>query len=429
MNKTYKRTAVFLCAALLFSFAGCSKDEPQMMDTTVSVETSAVSRGSLSASSTYIGTISAEGTASVVSLVSGTVEHVAVSMGDTVSAGDLLCSFDDESASLTLQSALASYESAKASLGSAREGYNSAQKGYDSAVANHGGEDMSIIEDQVRTAKENYEATKALFDIGAASRLEIDQALQAYNTAKAGLDAAKNSLSATAANIESARAGVEAAEAGVQAAEVGVASAEYQLSLYRITSPISGTVESVNVISDNFTPSGTVAFVISNADNKTVTFYITDEVMKNIAVGQAVTVSARNAEYSGTVSEISGIVDPQTGLFRIKALINDAKELPDGLSVSVTTISDNAENSIIVPSDALYFDNGTAFVYTVSDNTARRTDVSVSLYTKEQTAISGGLSDGDIIITSWSETLKNGSPLNIVNQPEGSSDTGGEAAQ
>lgn len=429
MNKTYKRTAVFLCAALLFSFAGCSKDEPQMMNTTVSVETSAVSRGSLSASSTYIGTISAEGTASVVSLVSGTVEHVAVSMGDTVSAGDLLCSFDDESASLTLQSALASYESAKASLGSAREGYNSAQKGYDSAVANHGGEDMSIIEDQVRTAKENYEATKALFDIGAASRLEVDQALQAYNTAKAGLDAAKNSLSATAANIESARAGVEAAEAGVQAAEVGVASAEYQLSLYRITSPISGTVESVNVISDNFTPSGTVAFVISNADNKTVTFYVTDEVMKNIAVGQAVTVSARNAEYSGTVSEISGIVDPQTGLFRIKALINDAKELPDGLSVSVTTISDNAENSIIIPSDALYFDNGVAYVYTVSDNTARRTDVSVSLYTKEQTAISGGLSDGDIIITSWSETLKNGSPLNIVNQPEGSSDTGGEAAQ
>ncbi|MBR2181312.1 MAG: hypothetical protein IJ949_05420, partial [Oscillospiraceae bacterium] len=66
MNKTYKRTAVFLCTALLFSFAGCSKDEPQMMNTTVSVETSAVSRGSLSASSTYIGTISAEGTASVV---------------------------------------------------------------------------------------------------------------------------------------------------------------------------------------------------------------------------------------------------------------------------------------------------------------------------------------------------------------------------
>ena len=430
MNINLKKATSLLCAVLFLPLVGCSdKQEASMMDTTVSVEASEVSRGALAASSTYIGTISAEGTASVVSLVSGTVEHVAVAMGDTVSAGDLLCSFDDESASLTLQSALASYESAKASLGSAREGYNSAQKGYDSTVANYGGEDMALLEDQVRTAQENYEATKALFDIGAASRFEVDQTLQAYNSAKAGLDAAKNGLSATAANIESARAGVEAAEAGVQAAEVGVASAEYQLSLYRITSPISGIVESVNVISDNFTPSGTVAFVISNADNKTVTFYVTDEVMKNITVGQAVTVSVRNAEYSGAVSEISGIVDQHTGLFRIKALINDAKELPDGLSVSVTTVSDNAKDSIIVPSDALYFDNGTAYVYTVSDNTARRTNVTVSLYTKEQTAISEGLSDGDIIITSWSEMLKNGSPLNIVNQPESSSDTVGEAAQ
>ncbi len=429
MNRIYTKITALFCASLLLVLTGCSgKDAPEIMNTTVSVEATEVSRGTLSSSSTYIGTVSAEGTASVVSLVSGTVRHVAVAMGDTVSAGDLLCSFDDESARLTLQSALASYESAKASLGSAQEGYNSAQKGYESTVSGYGGESMSVLEDQVRTAQENYEATKALFDIGAASRLEVDQSLQTYNSAKAALDAARNGLDATQSSIESARAGVEAAAAGVQAAQVGVDSAQYQLSLYQITSPISGIVESVNVISDNFTPSGTVAFVISNADNKTVTFYVTDEVMKNMSVGQPVTVSSRNAEYSGAVSEISGIVDPSTGMFRIKALINDAKELPDGLSVSVTTVSNTAQNSIIVPSDALYFDNGTAFVYTIRDNAAHRTDVKVALYTKETTAISDGVSDGDIIVTSWSSTLKDGSPLNIV-APETDAGNAGEDAE
>lgn len=429
MNKTYKRTAVLLCAALVFSLTGCSKDEPTMMDTAVSVETSAVSRGTLSSESTYIGTVSAEGTASIVSLVSGTVEHVAVSMGDTVSAGDLLCSFDDESARLSLESALAGLGSARASLNSAEEGYNSAQKGYDSTVAGYGGEEMSVIEDQVRTAEENYEATKALFDIGAASRFELDQALQTYNSAKASLDAAKNGLNATQSTIQSALAGVEAAKAGVEAAQVGVASAEYQLSLYRLTSPISGTVESVNVISDNFTPSGTVAFVISNANNKTVTFYVTDEVIKHISAGQSVTVSARNNTYTGAISEISGIVDPATGMFRVKALIDDAKDLPDGLSVSVTTVSDTAKDAIVVPSDALYFDNGIAYVYTVHDNTAHRTDVEVALYTKETTAISGGLADSDVIITSWSSSLKDGSPLNIVHPDTEGEENTGEAAE
>lgn len=429
MNKAHKKTAIFLCMAIVFALSGCSKDEPEMMDTTVSVETAAVSRGTLSSESTYIGTVSAEGTANIVSLVSGTVEHVAVSMGDTVSAGDLLCSFDDESARLSLESALAGLGSARASLNSAEEGYNSAQKGFDSTVAGYGGEEMSVIEDQVRTAKENYEATKALFDIGAASRLELDQALQAYNTAKASLEAAKNGLNATQSTIQSALAGVEAARAGVEAAQVGVASAEYQLSLYHLTSPISGTVESVNVISDNFSPSGTVAFVISNADNKTVTFYVTDEVIRHISAGQSVAVSSNNDTYTGVISEISGIVDPATGMFRVKALIDDAKDLPDGLSVSVTTVSDTAKDAIIVPSDALYFDNGIAYVYTVRDNTAQRTDVEVALYTRETTAISAGLADSDVIITSWSSSLKDGSPLNVVVPDAEGENTSGEDAE
>ncbi len=389
---------------MTISLCGCGKEKnSEIMDRTVTVETSAVSRGTLLAESTYTGTISAEGTASVVSLVSGMVEHVAVSMGDTVSAGDLLCSIDDEGARLALSSA-------EANLASAEDGYASSKAGY-------GGENMAVLEGQVRMAQENYEATKALFEIGAASRLEVDQALSSYNTAKASLDAAKSGLNATKSGVEAARAGVE--------------SARYQLSLYQITSPISGIVETVNVIPNNFTASGTVAFIISNAENKTVTFYVTDEAMKNMTVGQEVTVSARSSKYSGSVSEISGIVDAATGMFRIKALINGARELPDGLSVSVTTTSNVARDAIVVPSDALYFDNGVAYVYTVSDNTAHRNDVTVSLYTRGKTAISSGISDNDVIVTSWSSTLKDGSPLNIVTSSGATeaANTGEEAVQ
>ena len=408
MKNTKKIIGALLCSAMLFTLGGCSeKEEPALMDQTLSVTAAEVSRSTLSTESTYIGTISAEGTASVVSLVAGTVEYVAVSMGDQVEAGDLLCNFDDEGARLALSSAEASLRSAEASLRSAEDGYTSSASGY-------GGEDMSVIEEQVRMAKENYEATKVLFEAGAASRLEVDQALSAYNSAKASLEAAKGGLNAT-------KSGVDAARAGVEAARTGVASASYQLSLYQLTSPISGTVESVNVISDNFTPTGTVAFIISNADNKTATFYVTDEVMKSITVGQAVTVSARDKKYEGAISEVSGIVDAATGMFRIKALIKDARELPDGLSVSVTTVSNTARDAVVVPSDALYFDNGVAYVYTIEDNTAKRRDVAVSLYTKEKTAIASGIDEGDMLITSWSSTLKDGSPVTPVTEAENTS--------
>ena len=400
----------FLCVVLLFSVAGCGNEkESSMMDTSVSVETEAVKRESLSSESTYVGTVSAEGTASVISMVSGTVKEVYVSTGDTVTAGAALCRFDDESARLALRNAQVGYNSAV-------QAQSGAEKAYNSTVAGYGGEDLEIIKSQVEMAEKNYNATVALFEVGAASKIEVEQAEQAYNSAKASMESAKSGL-------EAAKSNVDASGAGIQSAEVGLASAEYQLSLYRLTSPISGVVESVSVIPNNFTASGTVAFVISNAKNKTVTFYVTNDVMKNMTAGQPVEISAQNGTYSGSVSEISGIVDSYTGMFKIKALINDAGEIPDGLSVSVTTVSNTAKNAIVVPSDSLYFDDGIPFVYKVQDGKAVRADVEVILYTKEKVAIASGLSDTDVVITSWSSTLKNGAVIRVEEEKEETSDT------
>lgn len=85
-----RKILCLICGVLALALAGCSaSSEPQIMDPTVLVETTTVHTDTLSANSTYIGTISAEGTANVVAMVSGTVKELAVSTGDTVSAGDL----------------------------------------------------------------------------------------------------------------------------------------------------------------------------------------------------------------------------------------------------------------------------------------------------------------------------------------------------
>ena len=268
-----KRTiSALLCCTLVLALAGCQEQtEEPLLDTTVTVETAAAQTGDLSTQSTYIGTISAEGTASVVAMVSGNVEQVAVSVGDTVTAGDFLCRIDDESARLGLQNTQAAV--------------NSAQESYNSALANYGGADLPVLQEQLRLAQDNYEDTQALLEIGAASQAEVDQAYQALLSAQAGLDAARASLNS--------------AQAGIQSAQVGVESAQYQLSLYNLTSPISGVVEAVNVTENNFAASGTAAFVISNGSNKTVTFYVTDSVRQTLTPGQAVTVDYNSQTYEG----------------------------------------------------------------------------------------------------------------------------------
>ena len=375
-----RNISALLACALILTLAGCQAEvEEPLLDTTVTVETAAAQPGDLSTQSTYIGTISAEGTASVVAMVSGNVEQVAVSVGDTVSAGDLLCRFDDESARLSLQNAQAAV--------------NSAQEGYNSALANYGGADLPVLREQLRQAQSNYDNTQALFEIGAASQIEVDQAYQA---------------------LLSAQAGLEAAQASLNSAQAGVASAQYQLTLYNLTAPISGVVEAVNVTENNFAASGTAAFVISNGSNKTVTFYVTDSVRQTLTPGQAVTVNYNGQTYEGAITEIGGVVNAQVGQFQVKAVIDGAQDLPDGLSVELTTVAHQTNGAILIPSDAMFFENGVAYVYVVQDGKAVRTDVAIGLYTADEIAVTDGLLPGDEVITTWSASLRDGVDVRLA---------------
>lgn len=384
MNRT--RSAL-LCCALVLALSGCQEQvEEPVLDTTVTVETTAVQTGDLSTQSTYIGTISAEGTASVVAMVSGNVEQVAVSVGDTVTAGDLLCRFDDESARLSLQNAQAAV--------------SSAQESYNSAVANYGGADLPLLQEQLRLAQDNYDDTLALLEIGAASQAEVDQAHQTLLSAQAG--------------VEAARASLNSAQAGIRSAQVGVESAQYQLSLYNLTAPISGVVEAVNVTENNFAASGTAAFVISNGSNKTVTFYVTDSVRQTLTPGQAVTVNYNGQTYEGAVTEIGGVVNAQVGQFQVKAVIDGAQDLPDGLSVELTTTAHRAADAVLVPSDAMFFEDGVAYVYLLQDGKAVRSDVTIGLYTADEIAVTDGLTPGDQVITTWSASLRDGADVRLA---------------
>ncbi len=418
---------------ILAALPACSQEEPlAVMDSTVTVETDAAARGSLQSDCAYIGTISSEGTARVISMVSATVESVNVAVGDRVSAGQPLCDLDDTAARLSLETARAAISSAEAGLQSAAAGTQqasaavaSAQQNYQAQAAQYGGDGNSlpVLEEQVRMAEENYENTTALLEIGAASQTEVDQAYQAMLSARAGLQAAKAGLSAAQAGVDQARAGLgsssagsASAQAGLEQAQAAVASAEYQLSLYHLTSPVDGVVEAVNVSENNFAASGSPVFVISKDAEKSVTFYVTDQVRKALQMGQRVSVAAGDQTYEGQITEIAGVVDSQAGLFKIKAALRAAAGLPDGLSVELTTAAYVADDAIIIPSDALYFEDGEAYVYLAKDGAAIKTPVSVGLYTAEEIAVTGGLSEGDPVITSWSSNLRDGAAVRLADE-------------
>ncbi len=276
-----------------------------------------------------------------------------------------------------------------------------------------------------------------------AARSRRDAARTAYLSAQTGYKAADEGRKiveetielangqALEDQIESLEMQKNSAELGVETASVGVQSAELALSYYTVTAPVSGVIESKNVDVNGMAAQGSPAYTIVNNDSMTVTFYVSEDVKNTLTVGQKIILERNSNTYEAAITEIGSSVNAQTGLFEIKGCVAaDGAELPGGVSVKITADTYTAENVMIIPYDAVYYENEGAYVYCAVDGRAKKTPIVTGIFDENSIVVTEGLSLGDSLITSWSPQLTDGVLLDVAEEePEDASEAGSDAAE
>lgn len=265
----------------------------------------------------------------------------------------------------------------------------------------------------IQAAAEAYQSAESGYEQLESS---IDQLETQRDSLKAQKETAEGTLDIT--QSETYNETVASLQAGLAQAQVGLDSAAYQQSLYTLTAPISGTVESVGLTKNGMASASSIAFTISNKNTMQVTFYVTEDVRDEFTAGQAVTVSRGSSTYGGTITEIGNAVDMQKGLFKVKATIYDMPDLASGVTASITTTCHSAKDVIVIPCDAVYYENGDAYVFVARDGTAVKTPVETGIYDDQNIAITSGLIEGQQVITTWSANLIDGCAITVPGQEE-----------
>ncbi len=207
---------------------------------------------------------------------------------------------------------------------------------------------------------------------------------------------------------------ISQAEIGISQAQLGIEQAQENLDAYTITATISGMIETVNLKEHDFATSSNPAFVISNKNTMTATYYVSEDVRNTFSLGQKITLEKDNKLYDGEVVEIGSALDNATGLFKIKATVKgDTSALLSGTKATVMTDTYHEQNVVIIPYDSVYYDGTQAYVYTVVEGKAKKTNVSTGLYDIEQIVITEGLTKEDTIITTWSAQLRDGVEISV----------------
>lgn len=206
---------------------------------------------------------------------------------------------------------------------------------------------------------------------------------------------------------------------------------ERQVEYSTITAPIAGRIESCDVeVYDRISQSSQLCVIAGEGDSR-ITFYVTQRMMKNLKEGDTLTVTKNSTSYNGWISEISSMVDESTGLFKVKAELENTDELAIGSTVKINLVTDRAENAMLIPVDAVYYSGGDAYVYLYEDGVAKMTQIQVGLYDSDYAEVISGLNTDDLVVSTWSSNLYEGAKIRLKDDeaPEAASGQGAHNGQ
>lgn len=453
-------------------------------ESAVTVSTQSVGTGTITLTNSFMGVISPEETVMVIPLAAGTVTETFFEVGDTVQAGDVLFKIDDEAAKLQYETAQlgvknaqqtadstmdnlmkqqdstelqlessalqtkSSFEQAQIGYVTAKNAYEAASNAYDDAVKNpesiKAGVRQSVREELQKKfgtsgvsgnnltgldAEVEKQVEAAYSETVASLRSTRDQLYQTYLTARSGYNSAQKAVeltdeteAMTQDQLDQTMMTTEDQLAlSIDMARLSEAQAELALDMYTVTAPVSGVIESKGVEVNGMASQGSPAYTIVNNDTMTVTFQVSESVKDTLSVGQQITLERNDNNYTASITEIGTSVNPQSGLFQVKACVAaNGTELPSGVSVKVSADTYRAENTMIIPYEAVYYESEGAYVYTCVDGRAVKTPITTGIFDDDNIVVTGGLNLGDTVVTSWSPQLTGGVLLHAVDAAGGS---------
>ena len=252
-----------------------------------------------------------------------------------------------------------------------------------------------------RKAQRDLERIRPLYAENAASQLDLDNAVAAY----------------------------ESAMASVAMSEADLFQAEQELGYTIVRSPISGNISERLVDLGTLVGTGgkSLLATIVKSDTVLVDFSMTaldylKSRERNVNLGQQdvtrswqpyITVTLADNTvypYRGLVDFAEPQVDPQTGTFSVRAeMPNPDRVLLPGQFTKVKLLLDVIEDALVVPQKAVIIEKGGAYIYVVRpDSVAERRFVELGPEQDNYVVVERGLAAGEQIVAEGYHKLTHG---------------------
>lgn len=256
-------------------------------------------------------------------------------------------------------------------------------------------------------AERDLARIRPLYEQKAASQLDLDNAIAAYESAKAD----------------------------VQVSEANLTEARLALSYTTVRSPISGYISERHVDIGTLVGPGAQSLLanVVKSDTVLVEFKMTDldyqkSKARNVNLGQKdtsrhwdpfVTITMADKtqyKYKGLVDFADPLVDAKSGTFSVRAeMPNPDRELLPGQFTNVRVLLDVRENAVAVPTKAITIEKSGSFIYVVkADASVEKRFVQTGPEVENATIVERGLNPNEIIVVEGQHKLSHGTKVKAL---------------
>jgi len=221
---------------------------------------------------------------------------------------------------------------------------------------------------------------------------------------------------------------VDTDKGNLRNAEALVAQQQALVDYKSIAAPFSGRLGIRQVDLGQYLAAGTTIVTLQQLDPILVDFYLPQQALSQIKVGQDVMGKVDtypNKTFVGKITAINSLVDTTTRNVQVRATMqNDENLLLPGMFATVDIDTSAPQKFVTLPQTAIAYNSYGNIVYLVDDKGkdekgqpklfARQTFVTTGATRGDQVAVLTGVKDGDVVVTAGQIKLRNGAPV-IVN--------------
>lgn len=197
-----------------------------------------------------------------------------------------------------------------------------------------------------------------------------------------------------------------------------------------IRAPFAGRLGIRQVDLGQYIAPGTAIVTLQQLDPIYVDFFLPQQALAQIKVGQQVTAKVDTypkVTFDGRISSINSLVDASTRNVQVRATIKnpDDKLLP-GMFATVDIDVGAPQQYVTLPQTAIAYNSYGNIVYLVDSKgkndkgqpqlVARQSFVTTGATRGDQVAVLSGVKDGDTVVTSGQVKLRNGTPVLVNNK-------------